>query len=337
MRRALTLARLGPLHDPNPRVGCVLVSTGGEALAEGWHGGAGTPHAEVAALRRARERGIDVRGATAVVTLEPCAHTGRTGPCARALVEAGVGRVLVSVDDPSALAGGGAGVLRAAGVDMVTDVLRAEGLDLLGHWYDAARLARPWVVLKTATTLDGRVGAADGSSRWITGPQARAHAHGVRARSDAIVVGIRTVLCDDPALSARIPGEPEAHQPLRVVVGRRDIPPDAAVHGPGADLLHLRTHDPARVLAVLFERGVHELVVEGGPTLASGFLRAGLVDEIHAYIAPVVLGAGPAAIGDVGIGTIAEAARFTTRHCERLGDDVLIVATSAHSSNDKEY
>lgn len=339
MRHALDLARRGPAHGPNPRVACVLLAPGATldpsgapdpaaVLGEGWHRGAGTAHAEVAALADARRRGVDVRGATAVVTLEPCDHTGRTGPCSVALLEAGVARVVVSVADPNPQAAGGADRLRAAGVDVHVGVLAEQGRQTLGAWLPAVERARPFVTLKLATSLDGRVAAADGSSRWITSAQSRRHAHDLRAEVDAIVVGTGTALTDDPSLTARTAdGALTHHQPLRVVVGHRDLPADAHLHGPGGELVHVRSHDPHEVLRVLHGREVRHVLVEGGPTLAAAFLRAGLVDEVHAYVAPVLLGAGRPALADLGVTTIAGALRLTPREVVHLGPDVLVVAT----------
>ncbi|WP_372440578.1 bifunctional diaminohydroxyphosphoribosylaminopyrimidine deaminase/5-amino-6-(5-phosphoribosylamino)uracil reductase RibD [Cellulomonas dongxiuzhuiae] len=330
MRRALELAARGP-YGPNPRVGCVLLAPDGTTLGEGWHRGAGTPHAEVAALADARERGAQVRGATAVVTLEPCDHTGRTGPCSVALLDAGVARVLVAVADPNPVAAGGADRLRAAGVDVVTGVLGEQGVEALGAWLPAVRGGRPFVTLKIATSLDGRVAAADGTSRWITSDVARRHAHALRQQVGAIVVGTGTALLDDPSLTARaVDGSLVEQQPLRVVVGSRDVPPGARLRGPGGELVQVRTHDPARVLAVLHEREVRHVLVEGGPTLAAAFLAAGLVDEVHAYVAPVLLGAGAGAVGDLGITTISQALRLVPNQVLPLGPDVLVIATPQH-------
>jgi diaminohydroxyphosphoribosylaminopyrimidine deaminase/5-amino-6-(5-phosphoribosylamino)uracil reductase len=306
----------------------VLLSPSGEVLGEGWHRGAGTPHAEVAALVDASARGTDTVGATAVVTLEPCNHTGRTGPCSEALIAAGVRRVVVSVEDPNPVAAGGAQRLRDAGVDVQTGVLADEGRDLLGAWLSSVQRGRPFVTLKLATSLDGRVAAADGSSRWITSEVSRHHAHELRSEVGAIVVGTGTALADDPSLTSRnAAGELHGHQPLRVVVGHRAVPAGARLRGEGGELLEMDTHDPAVVLARLTEREVRHVLVEGGPTLAAAFLRAGLVDEVHAYVAPVLLGAGPPALADLGITTIDDAVRLTTRQVLPLGPDVLVVAT----------
>ena len=337
MRRALELARRGPANGPNPRVGAVLLSPSGELVGEGWHRGAGTPHAEVAALADAAARGASTRGATAVVTLEPCNHTGRTGPCSEALLAAGVARVVVSVADPNPVAAGGAERLRSAGVEVETGLLADEGRALLGAWLPSVERGRPFVTLKLATSLDGRIAAADGSSRWITSELSRHHAHDLRAEVDAIAVGTGTALVDDPSLTARnAAGELHGHQPLRVVVGHRDVPAGARLRGPGGELLQVRTHDPADVVAVLAEREVRHLLVEGGPTLAAAFLRAGLVDEVHAYVAPVLLGAGPSAMADLGVTSIGDAVRLTTRSVIPLGPDVLVVATvDPHTSTEE--
>lgn len=337
MRRALELARRGPANGPNPRVGAVLLSPSGELVGEGWHRGAGTPHAEVAALADAAARGASTRGATAVVTLEPCNHTGRTGPCSEALLAAGVARVVVSVADPNPVAAGGAERLRSAGVEVETGLLADEGRALLGAWLPSVERGRPFVTLKLATSLDGRIAAADGSSRWITSELSRHHAHDLRAEVDAIAVGTGTALVDDPSLTARnAAGELHGHQPLRVVVGHRDVPAGARLRGPGGELLQVRTHDPADVVAALAEREVRHLLVEGGPTLAAAFVRAGLVDEVHAYVAPVLLGSGPSAMAELGVASIGDAVRLTTRSVIPLGPDVLVVATvDPHTSTEE--
>jgi diaminohydroxyphosphoribosylaminopyrimidine deaminase/5-amino-6-(5-phosphoribosylamino)uracil reductase len=327
MDRALTLALLGPAHGPNPQVGCVLLDADGRVAGEGWHRGAGTPHAEAAAVAAARAAGTDLTGAVAVVTLEPCDHTGRTGPCTDLLLGAGVSRVVYAVGDPDPAAAGGAARLRAGGVDVRDGVRADQGEALLRVWLHALRAGRPFVTLKLATTLDGRVAAADGSSRWITSEEAREHAHAQRGRVDAIAVGTGTVLADDPALSARErDGSLGAHQPLRVVIGSRDVPAGARLRGPGGELLQTRTREPAEVLRTLERRGVRHLLVEGGPTIATVFLRAGLVDRVHAYVAPALLGSGRSVVGDLGVTGIDGAVRLETRTVERLGPDVLIVA-----------
>ena len=327
MHRALLLAA-DPTIRPgaNPRVGCVLLDGAGSVLAQGVHRGAGTPHAEVDALVAA---GQAARGATAVVSLEPCDHTGRTGPCTDALLAAGVARVVYAQTDPNPAAAGGATRLRAAGVDIEGGVLEAEATALNAAWTFATVHARPHVTWKYASTLDGRVAAADGTSRWITGPAARRDVHALRAASDAVLVGTGTALVDDPQLAVRDDDGnplPYERQPLRVVVGRRALPAGARVGDGCAPTLTLATHDPGEVLESLWKRGVRRVLLEGGPTLAGAFWAAGLVDRVVGYLAPAVLGAGPSALGDAGISTIAGAVRLTVTDVACVGDDVRITA-----------
>ncbi len=327
MQRALDAARLGPQADPNPRVGCVVTDRDGRVVGVGHHRGAGTPHAEVDALTRA---GTAAAGGTALVTLEPCDHTGRTGPCTRALRDAGIARVRYAVADPDPQAAGGAARLAADGLDVaqVTDpVVRADAESLNATWLHARRTGRPWVVWKTATTLDGRAAAPDGTSRWITGEAARADVHALRSRVGAILVGTGTALADDPALTVRDPGgAPAARQPLRVVAGLRPLPQGARLLDHSARTLAVATHDPSVVLDALMERGIHHVLLEGGPTLAAAFLRAGLVDEVVAYVAPALLGAGRGAVGDLGLTTIGRTLRLETTDVAVLDGDVRITA-----------
>ena len=308
--------------SPNPAVGAVILATDGTVVGEGATRPPGGPHAEVVALRAAGDR---ARGGTAVVTLEPCAHTGRTGPCADALLTAGVARVVVAVPEPTQLAGGGAARLRAAGVEVELGVEQAEAEDgALAAWLTGVREQRPFVVWKTAATLDGRVAAAAGSSRWITGAQARAVVHRLRATCDAVVVGSGTVLTDDPQLTVRDEqGRDADRQPLRVVVDRRGRVPGTARVLDGAAPTHVSTAaTPAELLAELFDRDVRRVLLEGGPTLAAAFLRDGLVDEVLVHLAPTLLGAGPALVGDLGISTLADALSLTIAEVIPLSGDV---------------
>jgi diaminohydroxyphosphoribosylaminopyrimidine deaminase/5-amino-6-(5-phosphoribosylamino)uracil reductase len=278
----------------------------------------------VAALAQAGDR---ARGGTAIVTLEPCAHTGRTGPCADALLAAGIARVVVAVPEPTEPAGGGADRLRAAGVDVELGVEQAEAeAGALSGWLMGVREHRPFVVWKVAATLDGRVAAADGTSRWITGDQARAAVHRLRATCDAVLVGSGTALADDPQLTVRdAAGRNVAPKPLRVVVDRRDrVPTTARVLDDAAPTHVSRAADPAALLAELFDRDVRRLLLEGGPTLAAAFLREGLVDEAVVHLAPTFLGAGPSLVGDLGISTITDALSLSIVDVTPLGGDVQI-------------
>ncbi|GAA4121337.1 bifunctional diaminohydroxyphosphoribosylaminopyrimidine deaminase/5-amino-6-(5-phosphoribosylamino)uracil reductase RibD [Knoellia locipacati] len=324
MLRALGVASQGPEADANPRVGCVLVAPDGTLVAEGWHRGAGTPHAEAAALAAAGGRS---RGATAYVTLEPCHHDGRTGPCSRALADAGVARVVYAVGDPNASAAGGAAWLADHGVVTEGGVLEAEATELNRTWLHRIRTGRPWVTWKLATTLDGRSAAADGTSRWITGPEARSDVHEHRARCGAIVVGTGTALADDPHLTARhADGSLRDAQPLRVVMGQRHLPAGARVLDGAAETLHLRTRSPREALATLADREVHHVWLEGGPTVAAAFMADGLVDEIVAYVAPVLLGRGRPSVSDLGITTIDDALRLAPTDMRMIGHDIRITA-----------
>ena len=321
MSRALELARTpGVPLGPNPRVGCVILDSDGNAVAEGYHRGAGTPHAEVDALASA---GPLARGATAFVTLEPCNHTGRTGPCAQALIEAGVARVVFAQADPNPVAAGGAETLRAAGVEVVGGLLAEEARAVNRVWTFAVEHGRPFVTWKFATTLDGRSAAADGTSRWVSSLPARRDTHRLRALCDAILVGTGTVLVDDPQLTVRDEDDvnlPPERQPLRAVMGLREVPATARVLDDSAETVLLTTRDPAEALAGLRARDRQHLFLEGGPTVAAAFLRAGLVDEVVTYVAPMLLGAGSSAVADLGIGTISEALRLEVVDATVLGE-----------------
>jgi diaminohydroxyphosphoribosylaminopyrimidine deaminase/5-amino-6-(5-phosphoribosylamino)uracil reductase len=310
--------------SPNPAVGAVILAADGTPVGEGATAPPGGPHAEMTALAQAGER---ARSGTAVVTLEPCAHTGRTGPCADALIAAGVARVVVAVREPTDLAGGGADRLRAAGIDVELGVEQDAARDgALAAWLTGVREQRPFVVWKVAATLDGRVAAADGTSRWITGEPARAAVHRLRATCDAVVVGSGTALTDDPQLTVRDgEGRPAGRQPLRVVVDRRGrLPQTARVLDDAAPTHVSRAGTPAELLTELFDRDVRRVLLEGGPTLAAAFLRAGLVDEAIVHLAPALLGSGPSMVGNLGISTMAGALSFRIADLIPMGGDVQI-------------
>ncbi len=327
MRRALQLARRGP-RGLNPQVGAVLLSPSGDVLAEGYHRGAGTPHAEVDALSQLAPGAA--RGATAVVTLEPCNHTGRTGPCAVALLDAGVRRVVFALDDPTDAATGGAARLRAAGVDVESGIEADAAAALIRDWVALTRTGRPHVTVKWAQSLDGRAAADDGTSQWITGTAARRDVHARRAAADAIVAGTGTVRSDDPALTARADdGSLLDAQPLPVIIGETPTPADAAVHRHPRNPMFAQTRDLAAVLEDLAARGIQRVFVEGGPTLASAFLRADLADELLVYVAPVLLGGSRLALGDLGVPSIDAARRLAVASVHTLGDDLLIIAHPA--------
>ena len=314
MARALELARHGLYTtEPNPRVGCVIAH-GERIVGEGWHRLAGQPHAEIHALAAA---GADARGATVYVTLEPCRHTGRTGPCTRALLEAGVARVVAAMRDPDPrVSGRGVAELAAAGITVETGLLETRARALNRGFVSRLEQGRPWIRCKLAATLDGRTATADGESQWITGAEARADVHRLRAQAGAVLTGIGTVLADDPRLDARVAGTEQVVQPVRVVADSRlRTPPKARIFSaPGPILIATARNASALLPAVndgtevislpgpdgrvslvglvteLARRGVNEVHTECGPTMAGTLLEAALVDEIVVYVAPTLLG-----------------------------------------------
>lgn len=314
MELALDAARLG-VRGANPLVGAVILSQDGALVQVGWHRGAGTRHAEADAIFRAQQAGVSLAGATMFVTLEPCNHTGRTGPCSQAVLDAGIGRLVYAHRDETAQAAGGASYLAGQGVqvDYRPHPLAQQVND---RWFQAAG-RRPFVTAKIASSLDGYIAAADGSSQWITGPEARQDGHGLRSRVDAIMVGTSTLLADNPQLTAReADGSPSSSQPLRVVMGQRPLPPETHLGRALAEgkALHLATRDPQQALETLYQQGIRHLLLEGGPTLISAFLTEDLVDEIYWYRAPLLLSAGKPALGDLGISSLAQARRWQTDH-----------------------
>lgn len=310
MDHALEAALQGP-RGANPLVGAVVVGPDGRHLVTGYHRGAGTAHAEADAIAAAISARVDLSGATMVVTLEPCNHVGRTGPCAQAIINAGIANVVYAVDDPHDPAAGGAATLRAAGVTVRSGLAAERALELNRRWFQAVEAKRPFVTLHIAQTLDSRIAAEDGTSQWISSPESLADNHAIRRRIDAILVGTQTVLVDNPRLTARdANGEAWGEQPLRAVMGLRDIPEDAAVRGDDGRILHLPTRDPHEALSLLFSAGARHVMVEGGSRILSAFLAEGLVDELIVYLAPTLLGSGTPALNGLGIGTLAAAQRW---------------------------
>jgi diaminohydroxyphosphoribosylaminopyrimidine deaminase/5-amino-6-(5-phosphoribosylamino)uracil reductase len=341
------------LSDPNPRVGCVLIGPDGCELAVGHTQAAGGPHAEVVALRAARAAGHDPRGATAYVTLEPCSHHGRTPPCCDALIEAGVARVVVAIEDPNPqVAGRGVARLRAAGIDVevVGGEWGAASRELNIGFFSRMVRGRPWVRMKVATSLDGRTALDDGSSQWITGEAARSDGHAWRRRAGALLTGIGTVREDDPRLDVRL--VPTQRQPLRVVVDSRlEISPAARIlQPPGAVLVYSTSESQGRIaalasdrvevaripadasgktdllalLADLARREINELHVEAGEKLNGSLLRAGLVDELLIYMAPRLLGPGRGIAAIEPLGSLADSLDFEIVDVQRVGADLRI-------------
>jgi diaminohydroxyphosphoribosylaminopyrimidine deaminase/5-amino-6-(5-phosphoribosylamino)uracil reductase len=328
MIRALELALNGPAKGVNPQVGAVILDSTGTILGEGFHKGSGTPHAEVIALEAALSGEQKLpSGSVAVVTLEPCNHTGKTGPCAKALIEAGVSKVVYASSDPGEKSSGGANTLRAAGIEVESGLFSDQADQQLRIWLSATKNQRPFVTLKWASSVDGRAAAQDGSSKWISGADSRADAHRRRAEVDAILVGTGTALIDDPELTARnSDGSLLASQPLRVVLGTRELPSNLRVFNSDAETITVKTQSIHGALSELFERGVKHVLVEGGPTLASRFVQMDLVDEFVIYLAPKVIGGEKLAIGSIDVPSIDQAKALSFTEVRKLGDDVLIVA-----------
>lgn len=349
MARALQLAARGLFTtSPNPRVGCVIVKDG-RVIGEGWHERAGTPHAEIHALKAAGEA---ARGATVYVTLEPCSHHGRTPPCAEALVNAGVGRVVAAMSDPNPLvAGGGIDMLTLAGIDAAVGLMETEARALNPGFILRMAHRRPWVRLKTASTLDGKTALANGASQWITGEAARADVQKLRARACAILTGSGTVLADDPRMNVR--DFDTGRQPLRIVVDSAlRTPTDAAIlpalvachhadpvtraalEAAGGEVVELPGHDGRVDLAALFtllaQRGVNEVHVEAGAALNGALLAAGLVDEWVAYIAPMAVGDDARGLfAQPPLVSLADAARFNLADVRQIGGDLRLTLLPA--------
>lgn len=318
MGAALMLAeRTRGRTAPNPNVGCVIVNDG-RVVGRGWTQPGGRPHAERIALDQA---GPLARGATAYVTLEPCAHHGRTPPCAEGLVSAGIARAVSAMTDPdSRVAGRGHQMLRIAGIAVTEGVREAEARQVQAGFLSRIQRGRPFVTLKLATSFDGRIATATGESQWITGPAARLHVHAMRMAHDAVVVGGGTAHADLPSLNVR--GLTTPRQPLRVVLSSRplpDLPPEGPKHGP---LLRIDA-PPDQAMAQLAQQGVTRVFCEGGGVLAAALLRAGLVDQIIGYTAGLVLGGDAfAAIGPMNLAHLADAPRFRLAETRVIGGDV---------------
>jgi len=334
MIRALELALNGPAKGVNPQVGAVILDSTGQVLGEGFHKGSGTTHAEVVALDAALAGSPKLpAGSVAVVTLEPCNHTGKTGPCAQALIEAGVSKVVFASSDPGQNSSGGANTLRAAGIEVQSGMLSDKANKQLRVWLTATKNQRPFVTLKWASTVDGRAAAQDGSSKWISGAESRADAHRRRSEVDAILVGTGTALIDDPELTARNPdGTLRESQPLRVVLGTRNLPSNLRLFNSDAETVTIKTQSIHGALSELYEKGVKHILVEGGPTLASRFVQMDLVDEFVIYLAPKLLGGDKLAIGSLDVPSIDQAKGLTFTEVSKLGEDILIVATPVRES-----
>jgi diaminohydroxyphosphoribosylaminopyrimidine deaminase/5-amino-6-(5-phosphoribosylamino)uracil reductase len=334
MNRALELALKGPVTGINPQVGAVILNAAGEVIGEGYHKGSGTDHAEVVALKAALSGKEKLEpGATAVVSLEPCNHTGKTGPCAVALIDAGISKVIFASSDPGDHSSGGSETLRAAGVEVESGIFIERANQQSRVWLTAAKNKRPFVSLKWASSIDGRAAAQDGTSKWISGTESRADAHRRRSEVDAILIGTGTAIIDDPELTARKEdGSLYEHQPLRVVVGERELSSDLRLFNQNAETLTMKTQSIHGALSELYEKGIKHVLVEGGPTLASRFVQLDLVDEFVIYLAPKLLGGDKLAIGSIDVPGIEQAKLLEFTKVTKLGSDIQVIARPDRTS-----
>lgn len=319
MRRANAIARLGLGRvAPNPIVGALILDSNGEVIAEGFHERAGSDHAEIVALKRA---GAAARGATLVVTLEPCNHLGKTPPCSEAIIAAGISRTIFAVSDPNQIAAGGETRLRSAGIVVESGILADEVSFTNRAWLKKIATGAPYVTAKVATTLDGRIAARDGSSKWITSESSRTDVAALRSECDAIITGTGTVLADNPQLTVRDQSRGE-FKPTRIVLGTREIPPVARINSADVETIHLKSRKIDDALQLAVARGWNRILLEAGPALTSAFVKAGLVDELFIYQAPTLLGAGETFVNELGINSLAERIDLRLHTAEPIGTDL---------------
>ena len=323
LKRANDLACLGlGLTGSNPIVGAVVVDSAGKIIGEGFHKSG--PHAEIVALDQA---GQSAKDATLFVTLEPCNHHGKTGPCTEAIIKAGISKVVYATRDPNPLASGGAKALEAAGIEVVFNSEIAEIAHSNRAWLHKVKTNRPYFIWKIATTLDGRTAAIDGSSKWITGPESRAEVSQLRSESSAILIGTATALADNPHLIPRGLETVREANPLRIVMGLRDIPSDFNLHNEAAETVFIRSHDFSELLTLCNEREFNQVLVESGSELGTALLLAGLIDELVIFQAASLLGSGLSFIGDLGATNIKQKMDFLIRDVAQFGNDLKITLT----------
>ena len=320
IRRANEISNFGlGVTAPNPIVGAVLLDSRGELIAEGFHHrGNGGKHAEVIAIEAAGNR---TAGATLVLTLEPCNHHGKTPPCSEAIIAAGIKNVVFALSDPNQIAAGGAIRLKEAGIKVETGLLEDEVRFANRAWLTKVEKDRPYITLKVAATLDGKVAAADGSSKWITSEPARISVHELRSECDAIVTGTGTVIADNPALTVRnVVRSRFEFKPTRVVMGKRSIPAGSKILDPSASTVHLESHDISQLLELAKERGWNRILVEAGPKLTGAFLSSGLFDELFLYQAPTLLGGNFDFVGDFEVRNLSERVDLILHASEIIGE-----------------
>lgn len=332
MDYAINLANKGLAKTfPNPIVGAVITSSAGELISTGFH--QGVEHAEVLAIKAAAQ---DLSEASIYVTLEPCNHFGKTGPCTQAIIASGIKRVYFANFDPNPIAAGGLETLKAAGIDVITMVSHEAAADANRDWLTKIALKRPRTIWKIAATLDGKVAALDGTSKWITSEEARVDVALLRSKCDAIITSTATVLADNPTLDSKGVGQ----NPVRIVVGNTSIPADFNIFNQAAETVLVKSRSTQELIEILNQRGFNRVMIEAGPTLGTAFMQAGIIDEILIYQAPKILGSGKSAIGDLNIATLSNAISLSAISTEQIGSDLkshfYLTSALGHNSNFKE-
>ena len=326
MARAIECASYGLGKTfPNPIVGAVITSATGEFISEGFHHGA--EHAEVLAIKGAKKV---LAGSILYITLEPCNHHGKTPPCVDAIIESGIKKVVYAVSDPNPVAAGGSERLRGAGIEVISGIGSVQAIHENRAWLTKIEKGRPRITWKIASTMDGKVTAADGSSKWITGELARAGVAKIRAQADAIVTSTATVIADDPLLTSKGLGK----NPVRIVMGLSEIKGNSQILGDDAETVLLKTHDFKELISLAKDRGFNQLLIESGPTLGTALLRADLIDEIILFQAPTFLGSGTPSIGDLGISNISGRLDFEITDVEVIGADLKITLVKSAKSTE---
>jgi diaminohydroxyphosphoribosylaminopyrimidine deaminase/5-amino-6-(5-phosphoribosylamino)uracil reductase len=326
MARAIECANYGLGKTfPNPIVGAVITSATGEFISEGYHQGA--DHAEVVAIRDAKEIPV---GSILYVSLEPCNHHGKTPPCTDAIIKAGLSKVIYAVSDPNPVAAGGSERLRGAGIEVLSGIGEVQAIHENRAWLTKIEKGRPRITWKIASSMDGKVTAADGSSKWITGELARADVAKIRAQADAIVTSTSTVIADDPLLTSKGLGQ----NPLRIVMGLSEIKSTSQILGADAETVLIKSHDFNELISLANDRGFNQLLIESGPKLGTALLRDDLVDEIILFQAPTFLGAGKPSIGDLGISNISGRLDFDISDVEVIGADLKITLVKSAKSTE---
>ena len=326
MARAIECASYGLGKTfPNPIVGAVITTAEGEFVSEGFHQGA--DHAEVRAIKGAKEIPT---GSIIYVTLEPCNHHGKTPPCVDAIIDSGIKKVVYAISDPNPVATGGAQRLRDAGIEVESGIGEVQARLENRAWLTKIEKGRPRITWKIASTMDGKVAASDGSSKWITGEVARADVARIRAQADAIVTSTSTVIADDPLLTSKGIGR----NPVRIVMGLTELPKDSQILGTDAETILIKSHDAAQLISLANDRGFNQLLIESGPTFGTALLSGDLIDEIILFQAPTLFGSGTPAIGDLGITNISGRLDFEIIDVEILGADLKITLVKSAKSNE---